>query len=66
MPLRVRCADSASAWVGVLAAAEILVLKPGTPRSMVADVCAGLVSAAGRWTMSKAAGEATPDGCSGS
>ncbi len=29
---------------------------------MVAGVCAGLVSAAGRWTMSKAAGEATPDG----
>ena len=46
----------------MLAAAEILVLKPGTPRSMVAGVCAGLVSAAGRWTMSKAAGEATPDG----
>ena len=29
---------------------------------MVAGVCAGLVSAAGPWTMSKAAGEATPDG----
>ena len=48
MPLRVRCADSTSAWVGVLAGAEILVLKPGTFRSMVAGVCAGLVSAAGQ------------------
>lgn len=29
---------------------------------MVAGVCAGLVSAAGRWTMAKVAGDATPDG----